>query len=391
MTDYRRAAYQQSAEDRSLLELLSEGRRDKKGLKEGIAIMEKKREQQKMRENALRKKLESLRSTLYSLQNDKGHSIAGLKDEIHVLRGLKREPFLDDNKEFKREEQLPREKPRRRMIGGTRIQRTASVSSVPVYDRKMYIKKDSGRPLREKFSDQRSERPAGNRPERQYERLSKPEVRNRRRSAPSPHAAINVGDGKVEDAVRAFLDIFSQLRPKAMMAIWKRSAQTEEKGNMKLLHTKRLGPFLHELVVYAFMCDNPDKPKPSSHRTKPVVQMLRLRLLPYIQKKKNLDLEDFKMFPIWLEKRGKPLMGSNERRRDSLRKADLEKRKQLKIGSKCYIWSVGGQVWHNGEVVRIKRDAQGEWLVVRYFNNSSWLEKEVQRYSQSLTFSKKKK
>ena len=76
--------------------------------------------------------------------------------------------------------------------------------------------------------------------------------------------------------------------------------------------------------------------------------------------------------------------------RDEMPADDKDQRKHLTIGSKCFIWSVRGQVWHQGEVVKIRHDAQGEWMVVRYFNNHTWLVKEVQRYSRSLRFPKKK-
>jgi len=367
------------------MELLSEGKRDNKGIKHGIAVMEEKRDQQKKREKLLRQEIESLKRTLDSLQSDKGNSISELHDMIQVLRALKREPFVDESKEFKREELLPREKSRWRSKGA-RVHRTASVPTVPVYSRRS--RRGSERPLYE--NDEHSETAGGYRPVGQHKGRKKPDIRNRRRSAPSPHASM-YNSGEVDEAAHALLDILGQIKPKVMKTLWKKSKQTEDRGSMKLLHMNRLGPFLHELVVFAFMRDNPDKPVPSAARTKPLVQLLTLRLLPYVQSKKYLDFENFKMFPIWLEKRGKPwlgTMGSNDRMRDS-QADDIEKRKNLKIGSKCYIWSVGGQVWYNCEVAKIKHDAQGEWLVVRYFNNSTWLEKEVQRYSASLRFPKK--
>jgi len=389
MTDYRSSPHRGHPEDRSLKELLSEGKRDNQGIKHGITVMEEKRDQQKKREKLLRQEIESLKHTLASLQSDKGNSVAELQDMVKVLRALKREPFFDESKESKREDLLPREKSRWRSKG-VRVHRTASVPTVPVYGRKKSRRAGSKGTLYEDYDDEHNETPSGFSPVGQYKGRKKPDVRNRRRSAPSPHASI-YNSGEVDEAAQALLDILGQIKPKVMKAIWKKSLQTEDRGSIKLLHMNRLGPFLHELVVFAFMRDNPDKPVPSAHRTKPLVQLLTLRLLPYVQSRKYLDFENFKMFPIWLEKRGKPwlgTMGSNDRMRDT-QADDLEKRKNLKIGSKCYIWSVGGQIWYNCEVAKIKYDAQGEWLVVRYFNNSTWLEKEVQRYSASLRFPKK--
>lgn len=389
MTDYRTSPHRGHPEDRSLVELLSEGKRDNTDIKHGIVIMEEKRDQQKKREKLLRQEIESLKHTLASLQSDKGNSVAELQDMIKVLRALKREPSRDESKEFKREELLPREKTRWRSKG-VRVHRTASVPIVPVYGRKSMRRAGSERTLYEDYDDEHSQTPSGFRPVGQYKGRKKADIRNRRRSAPSPHASI-YNNEEVNEAAQALLDILGQIKPKVMKSLWRKSPQTEDRGSMKLLHMNRLSPFLHELVVFAFMRDNPDKPVPSAHRTKPLVQLLTLRLLPYVQSKKYLDFEHFKMFPIWLEKRGKPwlgTMGSNDRVRDT-KAEDIEKRKNLDIGSKCYIWSVGGQVWYNCEVAKIKHDAQGEWLVVRYFNNSTWLEKEVQRYSASLRFPKK--
>merc|ERR1719320_198643 len=156
MTDYRGSPYRGHPEDRSLVELLSEGKKDKKGLKQGIAVMKEKREQQNRREKALRQKIESLKRTLYSLKNDSS-SIIELQEEIEALNAIKRNPFADDIKEYKREV-IPQEKPRRRKKLGTRIERAASVSSVPVNDRKMYVKRASGRTLKEEFEERKAGR-----------------------------------------------------------------------------------------------------------------------------------------------------------------------------------------------------------------------------------------
>jgi len=386
MNDYRISPHSKNSQQQSLTELLSEAKKDKKGLEQGIAIFQEKRDQQRKREKLLRQEIESLKHTLSSLQSNKCNSLAELQDMIQVLSALKRELFCDESEEYKREEFFPREW--RREKGSTRSQRFASVPNVPSYGRNMYKGNPLGRTLYEDNEDYSSRRPSTTRAVRHYDRKKKPSVRNRRRSAPSNHAAPKVLE-EVEDAAKAFLDILSQLTPKVMKALWRRSSQTEERGNVKLLNINRLGPFLHEVIVFAFMRDNPDKPVPPNHRTKPLVQILTLRLLPYVQSKKHINFEHFKMFPMWLKKRGNPSTGTNGRARNEIPADELEKRNGLKLGSRCYIWSVGGQVWYNCEVVKIKFDAQGEWLVVRYYNNSTWLEKEVQRFSPSLRFPKK--
>jgi len=390
MTDHRKrrdvSPYRDDQEERSLIQLLSEGKRDQKELKRGIAVMMNKRDEAKEKEQHLLREIESLKHILGSMKTDRDDSIEQLRHEVQVLRALKRETY-DDSKEFKAEE-MHRSRSvrqfRRTNKKSFRPNRTASVSSVPIYDRKMHSKKTSRNPY--------DDRPRGAygttamAPVREHDAQNVRAVRNRRRSAPSPHV-VGLSGNKVENAVEAFLDIFGQLRQKVMKSLWKRSPNTEERNYGRVLPVARFRGFLHELIVFAFKRDNPGKAAPPPHRTQPLVSLLAHRLMPYVQNTKYLDYEQFKMFPIWLDHR-KPV--DSPRMDGAIVTNDLDKRKDLKKGSSCYIWSVGGHKWHLGEVLEIKYDDQGEWLVVRYYNNNTWLEKEVQRYSPSLRFAGKR-
>jgi len=365
-----KSPYRDDTDERRYIELLHEVKADKGQLEREIGLMKEKRAARKEKAKYLLQEIDMLKGTLTSLRKNKEVSVRRLKSELQRLREAKRETLNEDGLEQKRDEYRPR--PQR-----------ASVSSVPMYDRKIYKrpnKERSRRADRGGFDIPNSIR--GSQSPRR--RRSSSHGTRRARIHQSPRGEIQITQDKIEAAAQAFLDIFGQLKPRVIKSLWTRSAETEEKGNERVLHTSNLGPFLHGLVVHAFRHDNPDHPAPSVRRTKPLVTLLKSRLVPYIEKKKYLDLEHFKMFAFWLEKpdilqqKGDHIMRSA----DKLTAADIDRRRQLKYGSECLIWSDGLQMWCEGQVINVKYDEQGEWLVVRYNDDST--DKEVQRYSKLL-------
>jgi len=364
-----KSPYHADTDERRYIELLREVKADKGQLEREIASMQEKRVARKEKAKYLLQEIDMLKGTLTSLRKNKEVSVRQLKSEMQRLREAKRQSFSEDGLEQKREEYRPR--PQR-----------ASVSSVPVYDRKVYKGPSKERTRRgDRGFDLPSSLKGSQSPRR---RRASSHGTRRARIHQSPRGEIQITQDKIEAAAQAFLDIFGQLRPKVIRSLWMRSDETEEKGKEKVLHTSNLGPFLHGLVVHAFRHDNPDHPAPSVRRTKPLVTLLKSRLVPYIEKKKYLELEHFKMFAFWLEKpdmlqqKGDHIMRSA----DKLTAADIDRRRQLKYGSECLIWSDGLQSWCEGQVINVKYDEQGEWLVVRYNDDST--DKEVQRYSKLL-------
>lgn len=192
----------------------------------------------------------------------------------------------------------------------------------------------------------------------------------------------------VEAAARAFLFVFSNIKLKLLRTLWHTVLSSvlgvETRTSEDVLDIEHLPLLLHRLVVFAYQQDNPHQYPPSPQRTKPLISLLKLRLTPYVEGRQYLTFEQFKNFPQWLQPRAElkmPIKPSNlsSQNQGHIRQDDA--RRHLQIGSACYIWSEGGRVWCEGEVIASKYDKEGEWLVVRYFNNSRWSEKEVQRYS----------
>merc|ERR1719289_522687 len=101
-----------------------------------------------------------------------------------------------------------------------------------------------------------------------------------------------------------------------MKSLWEKSPETEEIDNDRLLSMRRIDAFLHGLVVFAFRHDNPEHSAPSVRRTRPLVSVLKLRLTPYIENEKYLNMSHFTKFPIWLEKPEKVEQQSNLRTSD---------------------------------------------------------------------------
>jgi len=393
MTDSRkrREKSPRDPEERRYMELIYEVKSDKSQLEREIAVMREKRAERDERVKFLRQEINILRDTLSDLQTEKDISITRLKNELVTLTSTKLGSVSGESKESNVDEwrSTKSEKIRASSLGSRRHKR-ASVSSVPMYDRKLYRRKwkDRSRAVEydgSQLSSPRTETSSrrGSHSESRRWRRARANSQGNRRRKKSPRAEIQITQDKIEAAAQAFLDIFGQLNPKLLKSLWKRSPDTEKRGNERILHISRLGAFLHGLVVDAFKHDNPEHPAPSVRRTKPLVSLLIKRLSPNIEGLEYLSLVQFKMFPVWLES---PAMSANDdvQGDPSEKKAesDIDRRQDLKEGDSCLIWSDREQVWHEGQVTSIKFDEQGEWLVVRYNDNST--DKEVQRYSNLL-------
>jgi len=188
----------------------------------------------------------------------------------------------------------------------------------------------------------------------------------------------------VEAAARAFLSVFVNLNPTIKRTLWNSMLELETRNNQLVLKIADLPNLLHRLVVFAYNEDNPHHSPPSSTRTKPLVSLLKLRLVPFVKGRQYITFEHFKMFSLWLQPREAlqmPMPPSNLSSQNQAPVRIDDARRQLQVGSACFIWSEGGRRWCEGEVIDSKFDAEGEWLVVRYCNNEKWSEKEVQRYS----------
>jgi len=362
-----KSPYLEDPEENRYLDLLHEVKIDKSHLEREIEAMQEKREARQEKAKYLLQEIDMLKETLTSLRKNKEVSIRRLTSELERLKQTKRQS-MNDGREQKGDDVLVRPK-------------RASVSSVPVYDNKKYRKPSKERPRRTDHGG--FDLPTSMRSS-QSPRRRRSSHGTRRARIHSPRKEIKITQDKIEAAAQAFLDIFGQLRPKIITSLWRRSSETEEKGDERILDINRLGAFLHELVVHAFRHDNPDHPPPSIRRTKPLVSLLKQRLMPYIENKEFLDIEHFKMFAFWLEKPVMALQNGDylARSPDKLTAVDIDRRRQLNVGSECQIWSEGMGMWCEAEVINIKFDEQGEWLVVRYNDGST--DKEVQRYSKLL-------
>jgi len=385
MTDSRRRRNQSAddPEERKFRELLYEGMRDKSDLERKVAEMRNIRAETTERAECLYQEINMLKEKLENLRREKDESIKRLKNELQMLTSAKQDTL--GYEKWSNLEEVPRR--RVKTLPG-KISKRASVSGVPNYDRK-YSRKRRDRmrrvdrggfelPNSVKSDSSTDNSKAGGSRSRSGGGRSR-SGGSRRRSMPSAKAEIRLTQDKIESAAQAFLDTFGQLNPKVIKALWKRSPETDEKGSNGILHTSRLAAFLHELVVHAFKLDNPEHPAPSVRRTKPLVSLLKYRLAPFIEDKEYLELQHFQMFPMWLGSPGISFDGGPPEKPSA---SDVDWRRDLREGDMCLIWIEGLQTWCEGQIISIKSDEQGEWLVVRYDDNSP--DMEVQRYSKLL-------
>jgi len=340
-------------------------------LKESISNlqMEKEQEEKNLKTTVLRVKAE-----LYDL---------GLSKQPNITLELLNEEPENDNYETRSKYGRQRRSDGREMKHQMPAsQDTASVAGVPFYDRKIhkkskFLKKRSHSVQERRKSGQISPRPSSNNARSDRNRR----VSKRRMSTPLPKR--NRKDG-VDAAARAFLEIFTGLKPKLLKSLWVDIVELKNINGELVLDIQHLPRLLHKLVVYAFQQDNPDRATPTFRRTKPLITLLKLRLTPYLGSQKYITLAQFQQFPFWLEQRQeignmKPPKSFSSKNYTTPAQEDV--RSDLRAGSACLIWSEGGQRWCEGQVTATNFYKDGEWLVVRYFTNSKSLEKEVQRYS----------
>jgi len=340
-----------------------------KALRQRISNMKMKKQQEEKR---LRETIKQLKAELYDLGVPRHATInlSSLKDHAQGntvrssrLEEAKQEDFFGD---------------------------IASVAGVAVYDRRIHRNTiATDKPSRHHSTSKRSKA-----------RREDPNARPRRRSTPLPSISqeedfphyvwkgqpkrSNHTFDEVDLAARAFLDVFSQFSPKALKTFWKNDEQTEIIDNELVLNVRHLPSFLHRLVVFTYLQDNPRRTRPSTRRTKALISLLKLRLRPYMRNRRHFTFEHFENFAHWLEKRKEvkklklPVTFSVQ---NSIGTNTGDPRRFLAIGSSCLIYSSTGRDWFEGEVTNIKYDEEGEWLVVRYFCKSKWIAKEVQRFS----------
>jgi len=367
-------------------------------LQKVVSIMQDEEKEAERNEMMLIQEVEALKDSITNLEIEKEREenslktmIKQLKAELYDLGQAKQQPddknlhALQENNarnQYETPRGYPRD-PRATEMKYSPLMDSASVAGVPMYDRRIHKKgsrrkggsyESDGRVRRS--STQRSRRPSNDR------RRDNREVQSRRMSTPLPNRQSEDG---IDAAAGAFLDIFSTLKPKRMHYLWTNVQELKKKNDELVLDIRHLPKLLHSLVVFAYRQDNPDKLPPSMRRTKPLINLLKLRLAPNVSDKKYLTFDDFQQFPFWLEQRREELGTMKPPKNFSSKNystpAEEDVRSNLKAGSPCLVWSDGGQCWCEGQVTLTKFDKEGEWLVVRYYNNAKSLEKEVQRYS----------
>jgi len=349
--------------DRNEMMLLQEV----EALKESIANVEVEKEQE---ENSLKAKIAQLKAELYDLTLAKQQSAGSL----HSVN----ENYERDEYKTAGYSKSPKQSGSGRDLKYFPMD-SASVAGVSTYDRKMHRKGRNRKGGQHEEPDRRLRRSSTQRLRRSSSSRRRSDDRGgRRMSTPLPNRQQQE-DG-IDAAARAFLDIFSDLKPKFLKSIWNNNIpELKKKNNEFVLDIRHIPKLLHTLVVFAYQQDNPDKLPPSFRRTKPLTSLLKVRLAPYISKMKYLTFDDFLQFPLWLGETMKP--PKNFSSKNYATHADEDVRSELKAGSACLVWSDTGQCWCEGKVTSTKLDREGEWLVVRYYNDGKSLEKEVQRYS----------
>jgi len=352
--------------DRNEMMLLQEV----EALKESIANVEIDKEQE---EKSLEAMIKQVKAELYDL------ALAKQQSDNSLLS-------LDENSERDQYE-TPAGYIRNPKMRGTEMKSphldSASVAGVPMYDRKIHKKGKNQKAGQHEDQDGRVRRSSTQRIRRSNTDRRREDRGGQGRRMSSPLLNRKHEEG-IDAAARAFLDIFNGLKPKLLNSLWSNVPELKKKNDELVLDMRHLPKLLHRLVVFAYQQDNPDKLPPSFRRTKPLISLLKLRLAPHVSTKKYLTFEHFQQFPFWLEQREelvtmKPPRNFSSKNHSSVVQEDA--RRDLKAGSACFIWSDGGQCWCEGQVTATKFDKEGEWLVVRYYNNSKSLEKEVQRYS----------
>jgi len=361
-----------------------------------LTVLENEHKEAAKREKKLNRDLESLKQEISLVKVEKKSEERSLNATIKKLRqelyemGMTKQSLNFKIKEYNARRAKP--KSARRNYGGDRAKRystgMASVSGVPMYDERTHGKKKGRHQTKggskrddrmiRRYSGDHSSKMESPRRSRVDRRMSTPIKQYGTVDEEPEHDSVGAAAG-------AFIAVLTSLSKKKLDFLWRHALDADEKQAEELvLEGKDLANLLHKLVVYAFKQDNPNLPDPSRTRTKPLVSLLELRLKPHLGSR-FITVEDFRNLPGWLE-RGETLRALEPppKRGAVARPSEGDLRRDLVKGSTCLVWSLGSDRWCEGEVVGIKHDTQGEWLVVRYCDRLRWLEKEVQRYSRLL-------
>jgi len=352
-----------------------------------LTLLENDHKESEKRERQLTRKVESIKEDISLLKAEKLNEEMNLKATVKKLKMELRQ--LEEGQNQKYQFHSPRQMRPKMKIG----RRHYSQGQIPVMH-------ETGRPMRNSRKIRRSSSARIERRSDIYRlgsarsprKVNVGGPRTRKMSSPCVTSSstkvsrqdaniVIISKDKVEAAADAFTSFLRSLSSHKLDNLWKTSLDAEEKqAEQVVLEAKNLPSLLHSLVVYAFKQDNPTMPDPSVNRTKPLVSLLELRLKPHLSER-FITVEDFRNIPRWLES-GETLRELEPPPvRGAVHTSDDDLRQNLKVGSICLVWSLGGQRWCEAEVVGTKRNTQGEWLVVRYCDRSKWLEKEVQRYS----------
>lgn len=367
--------------ERYLIQLLSNGERDRASLRSKIKMIESERVKSEKRKESLRLDVAFLREEVMTIATKNEKMFSDLTAEIQRLKKLKQAMNEQNNQESMLN--LPT------MIEVGRY-KGASVASAP-----QGVKKRREHDLyRQKFEINRNvaNTDAGF---GWSERETNGFILNS--SVPgSPHRSFQIPrteaffSRNVENTALSFLDLFCKLKSTVLRSLWERYVETSDRDSGDVLYIINLPIFLDNLVLFIYKKKNPRRSLPSRKKTKPLVSFLEFKLAPYIGKKKYITLKDFLQFPIWFQGRKSkfevlPMPYKEEI--ECMTHEEKTLREQLKVGSACNIWSKTEKKWCKGKVISTKLDNVGEWLIVRYSINKMDVEKEVQRFSNLLDIS----
>jgi len=369
-----------------MLRLLHSGEKDRDSLKKQIHNFQTQCAQVERNKKTLRRNVVLLIEELAFLTTEKDSLISTLKREVRELRELK-DIFSglrdDDHKELV----MDADKVPRNMVQRSR---RFSISSAPD-GHDIDVNRSKRADLQQLEIDDIMAKTDIDISCRGMEKRAEEHPSRRKSYGRSHHRQdkVPITQQKVQAAAQSFLEFFCKLKPKVLKLLWKTYVETSDRVGVRVLHLINLPTFLHNLIQYIFRQDNPEHPLPSKRRTRPLVTFLEFRLNPYVGSKKYIYLQQFLKFPVWLARR----MGSDcslstsKKAARYMSSAEVQLRRDLKVGSNCKIWSEGGNAWFSGEVIKIQHDALGEWLVVQYNHNKLVIVKEVQRFSKLLDMS----
>jgi len=373
-------------EERHMLRLLHTGEKDKELLKREIHNFRTQCAQIEKKKKKLRHNVVLLEEELAYLTTEKDTLISNLKREVAELRELK-DMFSDLRNDDHKEQGMDLEAPKNM----DKKYRRFSVSSAP---QKMVdvLKRSKHADLYQKQFEiddllAKTDIDISYRGDIDKRAVSQPlSNKSYGRSRHRKHG-VSVSQQKVEAAAHSFLEFFCKLKPKVLKLLWKTYVETRDREGVRVLYLINLPTFLHNLIRYIFRQDNPEHPLPSKRRTRPLATFLEYRLNPYVGSKKRIYLKQFLKFPVWLTRKELESPNTSKKAARDMSADEINLRRELAVGSRCKIWSAGGNAWFSGEVIAIQHDTLGEWLVVQYNHDRLPIVKEVQRFSKLLDLS----